>query len=441
MNDCQYFSQRSNGLEFSVEQAFQPDCQPAIRAWLTDAKTALTRKEAFLQALLDFYDDCGGFYRVRSFLLAAEYLAFCPECRQGDLIIDRLLKLSYGYFRVEKADWCMPPEAFARSTREALMRTDLGRVVPRFEAVIRQTESRGVMGHAARELLRIQPGNRCGIVAIGFEHLRPEASQENTSQKGKKIIQPLWDNALRALANQASESDEVSDVAIHTLSLTCKDIEQYKLAEISEIYPTLNRLIQLAPDHPVVLPALLELMERVDSISSYCPTEANQWTIPIEILCNLVRQGDPACVDRLIRQLDDWEEAGGTDAQYYRIFKALGKLGHQHQVSAQRVLYFLKNSTASTSGLTDYNRLIAVEALGNIRISSQDTISVLVNLFENTFTLSDKYTIAVALRKLDKHQVDASAFIIGTINRRCATLSRHHRPARQIEASPFLAYG
>jgi hypothetical protein len=51
MNDCQYFSQRSDDLEFSVEQAFQPDCQPAIRAWVIDAKTALARKEAFLQRL------------------------------------------------------------------------------------------------------------------------------------------------------------------------------------------------------------------------------------------------------------------------------------------------------------------------------------------------------------------------------------------------------
>jgi hypothetical protein len=127
MNDGQYCSQRSDCLEFSVEQAFQPDCQPAIRAWLTDAKTAQTQKEALLQALLDFDDDCGGFYRVRSFLLAAEYLALCPDCRQGDLIVDRLLKLSYSYFRVEKADWCMPPEAFARSARETLARSDLRR--------------------------------------------------------------------------------------------------------------------------------------------------------------------------------------------------------------------------------------------------------------------------------------------------------------------------
>jgi hypothetical protein len=415
MNDGQYFFPGSEHLVPQPDRAFESAFQPEIRAWLMDANTTQAQKEAFLQALLDFHDDCGGFYQLRSFLLAAEYLALCPECRQGDAIIDRLLKLSYGYFRVEKADWCMPPKAFVRSARETLARSDLGRVVPRLEAMIRQTESRAVMHHAACELLRIQPGNRCGIAAIAFERLIPETSQKNTSLKGRKIIQPLWDNALRALASQVLESDEVSEAVIHTLSLTCSNFERYKLAEIAEVHRTLDRMIQLAPNHPVVLPALLELMGSVSSIASYCPTEAEQWTAPIKTLYNLVKQGDPECLNKLVQQLDDWEEAKSINAPHYLVLKALGKLGHQNEKVTQRVLRFLEKPNDPTSVLDEYIRFTAVETLGEIQVNQPNIVKALVHLFENTSTPSDKYTIAVALRKLDKHQLAASAFIVGTI--------------------------
>jgi hypothetical protein len=172
MNEHQFPT--PNCLEFNIASVFQPDFQPPVRDWLASHQTPRQEKEAFFQALLDFEDDCGGFQRNRAFLLAAEYLALCPACRQGDAIVDRLLKLSYGYFRVEKTDWCMPlPDALTRSARETLKRTDLGRVVPRFEALIQQTESRSVMRRAAYHLLEIQPGNPCGIAAIVFEYLNP----------------------------------------------------------------------------------------------------------------------------------------------------------------------------------------------------------------------------------------------------------------------------
>jgi hypothetical protein len=91
------------------------------------------QSELFLQTLLDFRDDCGGFYQYRSLLLAAEYLTVCPACSQGDAIVDRLLKVSYSYFRADKTDWTMYPQVWVRSARAMLKRTDRPRVVDRFE--------------------------------------------------------------------------------------------------------------------------------------------------------------------------------------------------------------------------------------------------------------------------------------------------------------------
>jgi hypothetical protein len=286
MNDHQISA--ASSLDISIGSVFQPESPAQIRDWLTHTQTSRQQKEDFLQALLDFEDDCGGFYRDRAFLLAAEYLALCPGCRQGDAIVDRLLKLSYAYFRVEKADWCMPPEALVRSARETLKRTDLGRVVPRFEAMIRQTESRQVMRYAANELLMIQPGNRCAIAAIAFDRLIPTKDQEyNYYHKPS----PLEIKALRAIAKSPIASDEAAQAISQLL------IDQSRTEDVL----ALKQLIQHSPDHPLVIYKLLNLTEDVYDYESDYDDEKIRLRPHVDQLWQELRQLNHNCVSNLIQ--------------------------------------------------------------------------------------------------------------------------------------------
>jgi hypothetical protein len=287
--DLFFFDDRIN-----PDRVFQPEFQPQIRAWLTDSQTTLVQQEAFLQALLDFDDDCGGFYRYRSRLLAAEYLALCPECRQGDAIVDDLLKLSYGYFRVEKVDWGTPPEAFVRSARETLTKTDLGRVVGRFEQLARTTESRGVMGHAARELLRIQPGNRCGITAIACDNLKPQS--ENRSHYGNFRPISLETTVWQAFIEEPLLSDELA-IAISQLFVSGRD----KMAR----YIALKRMIDIKAQHVLIIPEIMDLM-------TYTQWHDDSLSNPYEPLCSLVEnlwwdlyQRNPQCTENLVQFVEN----------------------------------------------------------------------------------------------------------------------------------------
>jgi hypothetical protein len=400
MNDCQYFSQRSDCLEFSVEQAFQPDCQPAIRAWLTDAKTAQAQKEALLQALLDFDDDCGGFYRVRSFLLAAEYLALCPDCRQGDLIVDRLLKLSYGYFRVEKADWCMPPEAFVRSARETLARSDLGRVVPRFEAVIQQTESRAVMRHAARELLRIQPGNRCGIAAIAFDKLTRSSTiygfaPDSLSRKcWQALIEtPIWSNELAQIITQLI-------------------LRGYRLHERCEI---LSKLIQLEPTHPLILPELIDLIDGWGTPYAYDASEefiAAQKEV--DQLLYFATQANPELILYFNEQLENLRHCqSNQDGLPLQALRVLSSAADGNSLAAQTLASLLEHFDDESWSSHAFAQVMIT--LGNLNVRHPEIIHAIDNILNKTKNRWEKYFAAIALLKLGAKHEEAITFLFDEI--------------------------
>jgi hypothetical protein len=392
MNDGQYFSQRSDCLEFSVEQAFESGFQPKIHAWLTDANTTQAQKEAFLQALLDFHDDdCGGFYQLRSFLLAAEYLALCPECRQGDAIVDRLLKLSYGYFRVEKADWCMPPEAFARSARETLARSDLGRVVPRLEAMIRQTESRAVMRHAARELLRIQPGNRCGIAAIGFDEL--------TSRRYNTQSEPLRMRIVLSLAHTPIQSDDLAQGISQILVVN---------GGVDEEYNALQNFIQIFSPHPLVIYKMLLLTACVYDDEAYFYDERIRLQPKVDQLWQEIYQKDPTCIDILIQ----------ATASNHLTSKALGilcQLCPENEILASLLIKIWHRISRETAYPAWDGRRYFLDKMGEIGHYHPTVKLELLRIFYTSEETEIKYIAAINLKKIDPDQSEITQWIMSAI--------------------------
>jgi hypothetical protein len=391
MNDCQYFSQRSDCLEFSVEQAFQPDCQPAIRAWLTHAKTAQAQKEALLQALLDFDDDCGGFYRVRSFLLAAEYLALCPDCRQGDLIVDRLLKLSYGYFRVERTDWCMPPEAFVRSFRETLARSDLGRVVPRFEALIRQTESRAVMRHAARELLRIQPGNRCGIVAIAFGEL--------TSRGYSTQSEPFRMPVVLSLAHTPIQSDDLAQGISRILVVD---------GGVDEEYNALQDFIQIFSPHPLVIYKMLLLTDCVYDYEAYFDDERIRLQPKVDQLWQEIYQKNPTCIAVLI-------QAAASNYLTSTAVEVLCLLCPENKIVASLLIKIWHRINRDTAYPAWDGRHYFLDKMGAIGHYHPTIKLELLKIFYTSEEAEIKYIAAINLKKIDPDQSEITQWIMSAI--------------------------
>ncbi|MEH2401195.1 hypothetical protein [Nostoc sp.] len=167
MHDWQYFfnHDRSN-LNQGAYRIFEPEWKAEILHWFSQKDVAKQQKEDFIQALIDFDDGCGDFYRYRAYFLAAEALSQFPECSLGDAIVEQLLKWSYAYFRQDKLDWQILPKPLVQTARKTLELTDRKRVIATFVHLVHTTESRSILRVAAEELGTLDPGNKSAIAAL-----------------------------------------------------------------------------------------------------------------------------------------------------------------------------------------------------------------------------------------------------------------------------------
>lgn len=167
MHDWQYFfnHDRSN-LNQGTYRIFEPEWKAEILHWFSQKDVDKQQKEDFIQALIDFDDGCGDFYRYRAYFLAAEALSQFPECSLGDAIVEQLLKWSYTYFRQDKRDWQILPQPLVKTARKTLELTDRKRVIAAFVHLVHTTESRSILRVAAEKLGTLDPGNKSAIAAL-----------------------------------------------------------------------------------------------------------------------------------------------------------------------------------------------------------------------------------------------------------------------------------
>ena len=116
MNDWNtFFNHNLNNPQRGNYSIFASDSKAEILHWFSRDDIPKQQKEAFIRTLVNFDDNCGGFYRYRAYFLAAEALSYFPECSFGDGIVEQLLKWSYLYF-----GWEIFPQPLVKAARKTL---------------------------------------------------------------------------------------------------------------------------------------------------------------------------------------------------------------------------------------------------------------------------------------------------------------------------------
>jgi hypothetical protein len=161
MNDWNFFDCNLDNLELNNYRIFAPDCKVEILYWFSRDDIPKQQKEDLIRALVNFDDNCGGFYRYRAYLLAAEALNYFPESSFGDAIVKQLLDWSYLYF-----GWQLFPQPLVEAARNTLRVTDKKRVIKAFELLLRNTPSRITLQAAAVKLGELDAGNKMAIAAL-----------------------------------------------------------------------------------------------------------------------------------------------------------------------------------------------------------------------------------------------------------------------------------
>ncbi|KJH71938.1 hypothetical protein [Aliterella atlantica] len=307
MNDWHYFFNHvPHNLAASTYCVFEPQYKTEIFNWFRREDVAKEQKEDFIQALIDFSDDCGDFYCYRAYILAAEALNYYKDCSLGDAIASQILKWSYAFFRQDKQDWQTFPEPLVTAARVALEKTDRNRVVSAFVHLVHTTESKTILRIAAEKLGKLDPGNKSAIAALV---LLLEATQDDSDlwHITRSLMQIDPDNpvVISTLANLIQANTDGwanSDCRWSIIRYATKAIREVSTGNLTAI-KFLVQLIQTTADKYICWDAIKSLGEIATG---------NQTAIAALTEFLQINQGDCICFDaaKALWQIDE----GNADA-------------------------------------------------------------------------------------------------------------------------------
>ncbi|AVH67995.1 HEAT repeat domain-containing protein [Nostoc sp. 'Peltigera membranacea cyanobiont' N6] len=342
MHDWQYFfnHDRSN-LNQSTYRIFEPEWKAEILHWFSRKDVDKEQKEDFIQALIDFDDSCGDFYRYRAYFLAAEALSQFPECSLGDAIVEQLLKWSYAYFRQDKRDWQILPKPLVKTARKTVELTDRKRVIAAFVHLVHTTESRSILRVAAEELGTLDPGNKSAIAALTL--LTPVVENKQTfcqiSQNPGEI--PVGDET--AIAAFINDIKRIPD----------QDISWCGIAVLGEI----------AVGNQTAIAVLVQLMEMTLNKGNCCEAIKTLGKIAV---------GNPTAIASLIKFL----EINQGDSICFDAAQALWQIDPGNAVALNTLAYILKTSASASLINCVATYLLKIDPENKTGITRGNTIAI-----------------------------------------------------------------
>ncbi|MEJ6480438.1 HEAT repeat domain-containing protein [Nostoc punctiforme UO1] len=424
MHDWQYFfnHDRSN-LNQGTYRIFEPEWKAEILHWFSQKDVDKQQKEDFIQALIDFDDGCGDFYRYRAYFLAAEALSQFPECSLGDAIVEQLLKWSYAYFRQDKRDWQILPKPLVKTARKMLELTDRKRVIAAFVHLVHTTESRSILRVAAEELGTLDPGNKSAIAALVLMPITENRHGFCPRSYSLGKIAVGDETAIASLVQiiKTTPSEEIFFFAIidlekisvgnptaiaalvHLMETTLNKGNCYNaIAALGKIavgdqtaiaalvkflqinqgdricFDAAQALWQIDPSNAAVLKSLVHILETSANISLINRTAT--YLLKIEPENKTLIAGNKTAIATLSKTL----ESSQCDNERWQAAKSLLQVDSNNQV-AINVLFELVQNLGQSPKYPDYAEFIANAAsrsLSQIDPSNQLAIDALVQLIE-----------------------------------------------------------
>ncbi|MEH1810208.1 hypothetical protein [Nostoc sp.] len=375
MHDWQYFfnHDRSN-LNQGTYRIFEPEWKAEILHWFSQKDVDKQQKEDFIQALINFDDGCGDFYRYRAYFLAAEALSQFPECSLGDAIVEQLLKWSYAYFRQDKRDWQILPKPLVQTARKTLELTDRKRVIAAFVHLVHTTESRSILRVAAEKLGTLDPGNKSAIAALALMPITEERHGYQRSSSLSKI----------AVCNETAIAILVNDI---------KKIPEQEICRHG-----ITALANIADGNHAVIAALIHLMETTLNKDNCCDAIAalgkiavgNQTAIAALVKFLQINQGDRICFDasQALWQIDPGNAS--IIKSLIHIIKTSANISLINRAATYLLEIEPENKTAIATlsktletSQSDGERLQAAKSLLQVDSNNQIAINVLLELVKN----------------------------------------------------------
>jgi hypothetical protein len=376
MHDWQYFFEPGN-LDQGVYRIFENDRKSEILEWFSSEDVANEQKEALIQSLLDFYDDCGDFFRYRAYLLAAEAIAHFPQSAQADAIVGQLLKWSYAFCRLKKGDWKIYPPALTRAAREALKVTDRQRVVQQLTEVVCSVDSLSALRLSAKYLGEFDPGNRCAIAALEALSQYPQP------------IEGRFETA-QSLASVAPGNAMILPTLIEIARSASGMIEKYQ-----RILEWIIRGFRHEIGNESVITLLKELTQLLLHLSANPPVVKRPQSNYYDTYERYINERTIQRIRRKVTSL------------FHLIAGTLEKIGSDNDVAISTLILLSQHIRVDLKSYHDWSEVI--EILGKIAVGHPTAIAQLSTLLIETETLSLRCDTAAALLRVDARNERAIA--------------------------------
>ncbi len=218
---------------------FSQPWQEVIFLWLGRSDVSVIDKEAFLQALTEFDDQCGGFYAVRAYFIAAVGLAEFPHYSKAEIILSQLIDWRFAVHRSSKFG-AIP---LSEDARIALLKTDRSLAILGLEKFISSVSHPFIIWNAAYTLGRaLDPGNLVAIAAL------------------IRLLDIIQSEPLRLqISEHLGKVDPGNAIAIATLVSIIESASSLSICRKAAY-----SLGKICPEHPLAIATLERLVATTD---------------------------------------------------------------------------------------------------------------------------------------------------------------------------------
>ncbi|GET44367.1 HEAT repeat domain-containing protein [Microseira wollei] len=370
-----FFNHIPHNPKQGTYRIFEPQWKEVILLWLGREDVSKEQKEELIDALVNFRDNCKGFYLYRSYFLAASGMAEFADSDWADEIICQIIHWAFGWFYIENKQqlWTLL-KPIADKARATLLETARGKTIAALVKLIESTQDESTSRQATEILGKIDSSNQTVITVL----LNLIESSDN---------EELCREAIVRLGEVGTGNSTAIESLVKVIEST-EDDEKCWLA--------LDCLGKIGQGNPTAIAALLQIVE----------TNENELTcLQAADTLGRIDPGNRAAIDKLNQVIKSTK----NEDFCWLTANSLGKIDPGNPEVITALVELIKSTEY------EYIRQQAAESLGKVGAGNPDAIAALVELIKSTEYEHIRQQAAESLGKVGAGNPDAIAALVELI--------------------------
>jgi HEAT repeat protein/energy-coupling factor transporter ATP-binding protein EcfA2 len=386
---------------------FEPKWKEVILLWLGREDIAQEEKEKFINALVDFEDDCSlgkaenidkGFYQYRAYFLAAAATHEFKECSRTKEIVEKIVEWVFGNIISD----------IKTSAETALTETNRVETIANLVKLIESTSDESLRSQAVESLGKIGAGNENAIAALvlvinstnnkyvlrqAVENLEKiGAGNENAIVAFFKIIEStsyeyvFW-HAAESLRKIGARNDDLIEALVQVINSSSDKYIRWQAAKV---------LGEIDPRNAVAIETLVKAINSTSNESHH---------VTLAKVLGEISPRNAVAIETLVKAINSTSD----ELTRWQAAESLGKIG----AGNEKVIATLVKVIESTNN--NYVLRQAAKSLEHIASGNEKVIEALIELIDSTNNENVLRQVAKSLGKINPGNKKAIHALVNSI--------------------------